>query len=203
MSIELYLAFVAAATVLILAPGPIVALVVANSLAHGVRYGLVTIAGASAGTAILLAVVVYGASALLSVLADWFSILRWLGVVYLLWLGLRAWRAAETDLAATAERKSARNIFLRGFFVSLSNPKTLLFFSAFLPQFVVPGPDMRAQLAVLAVTFLVLAIALDSLWATFAASISTVLRGRGRLRNRLTGGALMTAGLGLALARRP
>ncbi|HMN71742.1 MAG TPA: LysE family translocator [Rhodoblastus sp.] len=203
MSIELYLAFVAAATALIVAPGPNVALVVANSLAHGVRYGLVTIAGASVGTAILLAVVVFGASALLAVLADWFSALRWIGVAYLLWLGLRAWRSAATDFAATAEKKSARNIFLRGFFVSLSNPKTLLFFGAFLPQFVTPGPDARAQLALLAATFLALAASLDSLWAIFAARFSGALRANGRLRNRLTGGALMTAGLGLALARRP
>jgi len=203
MSIELYFAFVVAATALIVAPGPVVALVVANSLAHGVRYGLVTIAGASAGTAILLAVVVFGASALLAVLADWFAILRWIGVVYLLWLGVRAWRGTATDLAATAERKSARNVFLRGFFVSLSNPKTLLFFGAFLPQFVTPGPNVRTQLAVLAATFLVLAMALDSVWANFAARLAGLLRGHGRLRNRLTGGALITAGLGLALARRP
>ncbi|MCB1540954.1 MAG: LysE family transporter, partial [Rhodoblastus sp.] len=90
MSIELYFAFVAAATALIAAPGPMVALVVANSLTHGVRYGLVTIAGASAGTAILLAIVVYGASAILNIVADWFAVLRWFGVAYLVWLGLRA-----------------------------------------------------------------------------------------------------------------
>lgn len=203
MSIELYFAFVAAATALILAPGPNVALVVANSLAHGARYGLVTIAGASVATAILLAVVVYGASALLAVLADWFAILRWIGVAYLVWLGVSAWRAPPTDLVATAEARSARGIFLRGFIVSLFNPKTLLFFGAFLPQFVTPGPDARSQLALLAATFLVIAIALDSLWALFAARFALVLRTNRRLRNRLTGGALMTAGLGLALARRP
>lgn len=204
MSIELYFAFVAAATALIVAPGPMVALVVANSLAHGVRYGLVTIAGASAGTAILLAIVVYGASALLNIVADWFAVLRWFGVAYLIWLGLRAWRAPPADLGATAaDSASARAIFLRGFLVSLSNPKTLLFFGAFLPQFVTPGPDARAQLALLAVTFLVLAGALDSLWAIFASRFARALRGNGRLRNRLTGGALLTAGLGLALARRP
>ena len=203
MSLELYFAFVAAATALILAPGPNVALVVANSLAHGARYGLVTIAGASVATAILLAVVVYGASALLAVLADWFSLLRWIGVAYLVWLGVSAWRAPPTELVATAEARSARGIFLRGFIVSLFNPKTLLFFGAFLPQFVTPGPDAQGQLALLAATFLVLAMALDSVWALFAARFARVLRTNGRLRNRLTGGALMTAGLGLALARRP
>lgn len=203
MSLELYFAFVAAATALILAPGPNVALVVANSLAHGARYGLVTIAGASVATAILLTVVVFGATAMLAILADWFSVLRWIGVAYLVWLGMQAWRAPPTDLAAQAEARSASGIFWRGFFVSLSNPKTLLFFGAFLPQFVTPGPDARAQLALLATTFLVLAMALDSLWAIFAARFAGALRMNGRLRNRLTGSALMTAGLGLALARRP
>jgi threonine/homoserine/homoserine lactone efflux protein len=204
MSIELYSAFVLTASALILAPGPNVALIVANSLAHGARYGLLTVAGTSAAMVIQLAVVVFGASALLAALADWFSVLRWAGVAYLLWLGLRAWRAPPTDLAATApEKKSARNIFLRGFLVSLANPKTLLFFGAFLPQFVTPGPDARAQLALLAATFLALAAALDSLWALFAARFSRALRANGRLRNRLTGGALATAGVGLALARRP
>ncbi len=204
MSIELYFAFVLAASALILAPGPNVALIVANSLAHGARYGLLTVAGTSAAMVIQLAVVVFGASALLAVLADWFSVLRWAGVAYLVWLGLHAWRAPPTDpTAAATGTRSARNVFMRGFLVSLANPKTLLFFGAFLPQFVTPGPDARVQLAVLAVTLLGLAAALDSLWAFFAARFSRALRADGRLRNRLTGGALMTAGVGLALARRP
>lgn len=203
MSIELYFAFVFAASALILAPGPNVALIVANSLAHGARHGLLTVAGTSAAMVIQLAIVVFGASALLALLADWFSALRWAGVAYLVWLGLRAWRAPPADLAADAGRKSARDVFLRGFLVSLANPKTLLFFGAFLPQFVTPGPEARVQLALLAATFLGLAAFLDSLWALFAARFSRALRADGRLRNRLTGGALMTAGFGLALARRP
>lgn len=203
MSLELYFAFVAAATALILAPGPVVAVVVANSLAHGARYGFITIAGATLGTSMLLTVVVTGATALLAMLADWFSVLRWIGVAYLVWIGVQAWRAPPTDLAASAEGRSPRSIFLRGFFVALSNPKALLFFGAFLPQFVSPGPDARSQLALLAATFLILAMALDSLWAVFADRFAGALRGNGRLRNRLTGGALLTAGLGLALARRP
>ncbi|MFO1136624.1 MAG: LysE family translocator [Rhodoblastus sp.] len=204
MSIELYFAFVFAASALILAPGPNVALIVANSLAHGARYGLLTVAGTSAAMVVQLTIVVFGASALLAALADWFGALRWIGVAYLVWLGLRAWRAPVADLTATGpEKKSASRIFVRGLLVSLANPKTLLFFGAFLPQFVTPGPDARFQLALLAITFLTLAAGLDSLWAVFAARFSRALRVEGRLRNRLMGGALMTAGVGLALARRP
>lgn len=204
MSIEVYLAFVATATALIAAPGPNVALIVANSLAHGARFGLMTVAGTSAAMVLQLAAVVFGASALLSLLADWFSVLRWIGVAYLVWLGFRAWRAAPVDLrVARAQTGSSRAVFARGFAVSLSNPKTLLFFGAFLPQFVSPAADATRQLAFLAATFLVLAAVLDSLWALFAARFARALATNGRLRNRLTGGALMTAGLGLALARRP
>lgn len=204
MSVEVYLAFIATATALILAPGPNVALIVANSLAHGVRFGLATVAGTSAAMALQLCFVVFGTSALLALLAEWFSILRWVGVAYLVWLGIRAWRAAPVDLTtARAQTGSTRKVFVRGFVVSLTNPKTLLFFGAFLPQFVSPGADATRQLAILAATFLGLAVALDSLWAAFAGRFARALASDGCLRNRLTGGALMTAGLGLALARRP
>lgn len=105
MSIELYFAFVFAASALILAPGPNVALIVANSLAHGARYGLLTVAGTSAAMVVQLTIVVFGASALLAALADWFGALRWIGVAYLVWLGLRAWRTPVADLTATGPEK--------------------------------------------------------------------------------------------------
>lgn len=204
MSIELYFAFVAAATALILAPGPNLALIVANSLAHGARYGLTTVAGTASAMVLQLTVVVFGASALLALLSDWFSVLRWVGVAYLVWLGLRAWHAAPCAFAdAPADKKSAPAIFARGFLVSLANPKTLLFFGAFLPQFVTPGPDETGQLALLAVTFFVLSSFGDSLWALFAGRLARFLKIDGRIRNRATGGLLIGAGLGLALARRP
>jgi homoserine/homoserine lactone efflux protein len=204
MSIELYLAFVTTATALILAPGPNVALIVANSLARGPRAGLLTIAGTSSAMALQLAVVVFGASTLLSVMADWFTLLRWIGVAYLVWLGLRAWTAPSADGdAPETEPGSNREIWLRGFAVSLSNPKTLLFFGAFLPQFVTPGADAGRQLALLATTFLALATCLDSLWALSAGRLRPMVARGGRLANRLTGGLLVGAGVGLALARRP
>ena len=204
MSLELYIAFVLAATVLILAPGPNLATIVANSLAHGPRFGLLTVAGTSSAMALQLALVVLGTSTALTFMADWFSILRWIGVAYLVWLGVAAWRAAPADLSAPrAQEASPRAVWLRGFAVSLSNPKTLLFFGAFLPQFATPGEGMTAQLALLALTFLVLATMLDSLWAIFAGRLVRLLRIEGRWRNRMTGGFLIGAGLGLALARRP
>jgi homoserine/homoserine lactone efflux protein len=110
---------------------------------------------------------------LLASLGGWFEWLRWIGVAYLAYLGLRQWRAPAIDLTTTpAEPRSARAIFLRGLLVSLTNPKTLLFYGAFFPQFLAAG---RAR---------------------------KLLAGRGRLGNRLSGGLLLGAGLGLALARK-
>jgi threonine/homoserine/homoserine lactone efflux protein len=89
MSFELYLAFIGAVAVLMIIPGPDVALIVANSLAHGARYGLLTVAATSTAVVIHLALTVAGMSTLLSVLAEWFEVLRWVGVAYLVWLGVR------------------------------------------------------------------------------------------------------------------
>jgi len=118
---------------------------------------------------------------------------------------LRTWRAAASDLSGiAAEPRSARAIFARGFLVSLANPKTLLFYAAFLPQFVSADSEQATrQLLLLSATFLVIAVLLDGAWALLAARLRSLLQARARLRNRLTGALLMGAGVGLALARRP
>ena len=127
-----------------------------------------------------------------------------MGVAYLVWLGIAAWRApASISRRVGPQARSARLIFARGFLVGLTNPKTLLFYGAFLPQFITPGPTAPDQLLLLAVTFLVVAVVLDSAWALLAGRLRALLLAHVRLRNRLTGGLLMGAGLGLALARRP
>jgi len=204
MSLDLYLAFVAASAILILIPGPNVALIVANSVAHGTRFGLLTVSGTSSAVVVHLALTVLGATAILNFLAASFDWLRWAGVVYLVWLGVRAWRAAPVDLAGTkAQARSPSLIFARGFLVGLTNPKTLLFYGAFLPQFITPGPNVADQLLLLAVTFFVVATVLDGAWAILAGRLRALLTTHARLRNRLTGGLLVGAGLGLALARRP
>lgn len=204
MSPDLYLGFVAACAVLIAIPGPNVALIVANSVAHGSRYGLMTVAGTASAMVVQLALVVLGASAVLGLLAVLFDWLRWLGVAYLIWLGVRTWRTSAVDLETTeAEPRSLLAIFLRGFAVSLTNPKTLLFYAAFLPQFIAADRgDVTHQLLALAVTFLVVAVLLDGTWALLASRLRGLLRARARLRNRLTGGLLIGAGIGLAFARK-
>ena len=203
MPLHLYAAFVAAVTILMLIPGPNVALIVANSVAHGARYGLVTVAGTSAAMVVQLALTALGMTTLLGALAHGFEVLRWIGVAYLVFLGVRAWRTPALDLTrARPEPRAARAIFLRGFLVSLTNPKTLLFYAAFLPQFVDASENVGRQLAILGVTFVTLALVIDGGWALLAARLRAVLGANGRLRNRLTGSLLMGAGLGLALARK-
>ena len=203
MPMSLYASFVLATAILMLIPGPNVSLIVANSIAYGTRYGLLTLAGTSAAMVLQLAFTVLGLTALLGAMATWFEWLRWLGVVYLLWLGIRQWRAPPVDLTRTPPQpRSVRAIALRGFLISLTNPKTLLFFGAFFPQFIAPDRAIGPQLALLCGTFLLLAVALDSGWAMAAGHARRFLAMRGRLRNRLTGGFLIGAGVGLALAHR-
>lgn len=205
LAIELYAAFVLASVLLILIPGPNVALIVANSLTHGVRAGLLTVAGTSAAMVIQLSLTVAGLSGLLALLSHWFEWLRWLGVAYLLYLGVKAWTAETSDgrPSVQADGDAGRVMFWRGFFVSLTNPKTLFFYGAFLPQFVVPGEAATAQLGLLALTFLAIAVVLDSGWAIMAHRLRGVASAGGRMLNRLTGGILVGAAAGLALARKP
>ncbi len=200
---HLYLAFVVAVSLLMLIPGPNVALIVAHSLGQGMGYGLLTVAGTASAMVLQLGVVALGLTGLLEGLASLFETLRWVGVAYLLYLGLRQWRAASTDLAPTpAAPRSVARLFGRAMLVSLTNPKTLFFYGAFFPQFIDASRPALPQISLLAATFLGLALLIDSGWALLAGHARPVLRGRGQLRNRLSGGLLMGAGAALALAQR-
>jgi homoserine/homoserine lactone efflux protein len=201
LSPALYAAFVAATVVLMLVPGPNVALIVANSLAFGARTGLVTVLGTIVGMIAQLAVAALGVTALFEALAQGFHVLRWLGVIYLLWLGVRDWRTPAGDLSRIAPI-SPRKIFTRGFLVSLTNPKPLVFYAAFLPQFIVADAPLDQQMAVLSVTFVAIAFIVDSGWALAAARARGFVARFGRARNRLTGAILVGAALGLAFVLR-
>lgn len=203
MPLPLYLGFVAATIVLILIPGLNVSLIVANSIAYGTRYGVLTVAGTSAAIVVQLGLTALGLTAVFGTLAAWFAWLRWLGVAYLLYLGVRQWRAAPVDFTRTRPQPgSARAIAARGFLISLTNPKTLLFYGAFFPQFIAPDRSVGTQLTLLCGSFLAIATTLDCGWALAAGKARRVLAMSGRLRNRLSGGFLIGAGVGLALAHR-
>ena len=172
-------------------------------MAHGTRYGLLTVAAISAAIVLQLSLVVLGMSALLAVFAAWFEYLRWIGVGYLVAIGIAAWRAGTQEATRPAVRADLRRtIVLRGFLVGATNPKTLLFYAAFLPQFTNAERPLLPQLLTLSATILVLGIAGDSLWALLAGRASALLIRYGRLRNRITGALLIGAGVGLAVARK-
>jgi threonine/homoserine/homoserine lactone efflux protein len=200
--LTLYLTFIAAVLILAAIPGPNVAIIAANSISHGARYGAVTVAGTSSAMGLQLAITVMGMAALQATLASWFEWLRWLGVIYLLYLAVRAWRGPMEVLDATPESRSLVKIYLRGFLVSLFNPKTLLFYGAFLPQFIGANGPVLSQLILLSLTFLGTATLVDLSWALFAARVGHVLRKRSKIRNRLTALLMIGAGIGMALAKK-
>ena len=206
MGFELYLAFVAASALLILMPGPNVALIVANSFAHGQRYALMTVAGTSSAMVIQLALVIAGMTTMMEEMAHWFTIFKWIGVAYLLYIGVQTWRKPPADLSVGADRaaKSYGSVFAQGFLISLTNPKTLIFYAAFFPQFMNASLPALPQFLLLGVTFVVMAIVSDSLYALLAGRIRPWLQ-KGKinaLQNRVTGGLLMLCAAGVALTRR-
>lgn len=198
---ETYLTFLGISFLLIAVPGPSVLLIVSNSLAHGIRHGLVTVAGTSAGMLVPLAITTIGLGALASLAGGWLELWRWGGVLYLGLAGLRdLLTASRAQPPAPARHAGA---FWQGFLVSLANPATTPFFLAFLPQFVQPGRPALPQLALLSLSFLVLALVLDTLYALLAARVGRGLAtpSSARWRQRLSGVLLAGAALGLALAR--
>ena len=200
MSMENVIALAAATAILVAIPGPNVALTVANSLRHGLPAGVVTVLGTTTGVALQLVLVIGGMAAVIEVTAAALDWIKWLGVAYLLLLGIRTWREPAEDLAGV-RAQSSHSLFRRGLLLAVINPKVLLFSAAFLPQFVGDG-DPLVELAVLTVVYLGVILLGDLAWAVFASSARRALARYGRLRNRLTGLFLVGASVGLALTRR-
>lgn len=192
-------ALVFATAVLVAIPGPNVALIVANSLKFGFRMGVVTVFGTTAGLAIQLALVVVGMAAIIELAAAALSWIRWAGVAYLIWLGIKTWRAPADDLAWV---RAAPVLFWRGCFVAAVNPKTLLFNAAFIPQFVGADAASTTAPAVVAAVFLAIVLLGDLMWAAFATSARLLLGRYMSWRNRLTGAFLIAAAVGLGLSNK-
>lgn len=202
MELGTYLAFVLACSVLIIIPGPTVAVVIANSLKHGVRIGMVTVAGSMLAMGILLVLVTTGLGTILENLGNTLTYIKWAGVIYLIYIGYKTWTAPSSNLSGMkAEQPDPRKIFMRGFFVSISNPKALVFFGAFFPQFIDPAGDITAQLALMSGTFFVIALVFDSLWTVMVNIAKTFLLKSEKLVNRISGGFLMLGGGLLAIIK--
>lgn len=202
MSLEFYLAYVLACVVIVIVPGPIVTLVVANSIAHGARAGLINIAGAQLGLATMIGIVLVGLASLIATMGVWFDWVRFAGAAYLVWLGAKFLMSPGT-LGGTAQAAPPRvGFFWQGFLVLMANPKALLLFGAFIPQFVDPNGDYVAQVILLGVTAMVIAGVFDSIYAMLAGRARRWLSPpRVRLVSRLSGAFLIGGGVWLALAR--
>jgi threonine/homoserine/homoserine lactone efflux protein len=207
MSTTVVLAFVAACVLLALTPGPNMGLIIANTLSGGLRAGLVTLLGSGTGLAILVAVAALGMTSVMVFMSEWFDVVRWVGALYLVVLGVRqmlGWWRSRGAPAVEARVVSGRSRYLTALAVSLSNPKVLLFLGAFLPQFVDPNGDVALQLTVLAVLFVTIIVGVDMIYTiALARARARIPMEKLRLLDGLAGGLLVLGGLVLATARRP
>jgi threonine/homoserine/homoserine lactone efflux protein len=204
MSLQVYLAFVAACIALALLPGPMVTLVIANGLRHGSRAAVINIAGAQLGLGIVIGIVAVGLTSLMATMGYWFDWVRFAGAAYLVWLGIALIRAPgqaiDADTPPLAPPRGG--FFLQGLLVTLSNPKVLVFFGAFIPQFVDMEKDHFSQVALLGATFMVTGAITDSIYALLAGRARRFFSTRRtRLLSRISGGFMIGGGIWLALTR--
>ncbi|WP_315736389.1 MULTISPECIES: LysE family translocator [unclassified Bradyrhizobium] len=204
MSLQVYLAFVAACIGLALLPGPVVTLLIANGLRHGTRAALINIAGVQTGLAIAIGIVAVGLTSLMATMGYWFEWVRLIGAAYLVWLGIQLIRSPIEGISAgEAPPPPPRGgFFLQGLLVLLSNPKVMVFFGAFLPQFMDMSRDHVPQVGLLGVTFMLIAGLTDAIYALLAGRARKLFSARRtRLVSRISGGFMIGGGVWLALTR--
>ncbi len=201
MKLETWLIYLLAATGLSLSPGPNGLLALTHGVLHGARQTLYTIAGGALGFTVLIALSMFGIGALLATSAGWLSVLKWLGGAYLVWLGVQVWRSPPlgAELAARASPRAGWSMFREGALSAVTNPKGLLFFAAFLPQFVDPTRSLVVQFAIMAGTFAAIEIATELIIATMAHRIRPWLARVGKRFNQACGGVFIAIGAALPL----
>lgn len=204
MPLDLWLAFVAACIVVLMLPGPTILMVVGTALGRGRLAGLATVPGVMLGDFVAMTASLAGLGALMAASAVAFTVMKWIGAAYLVYLGIRMWRQPAVSLDASITATSHRRLGFQAFAVTALNPKSIAFFVAFVPQFIDPAHPLLLQLVVLEATFLVLAGANAALYALLAAlARRTITRPRTlRALNRVGGGALIGAGAMTAMVQR-
>ena len=203
MSLEMWWLFLLASLGLSLSPGPNGLLALTHGALHGQKKTLFTILGGASGFLILIACSFVGIAALLQASASWLLILKWLGGAYLVFLGIKVWRSPAIDLMADSDQQAhvvpSAHLFRQGAMAALSNPKVLLFFAAFLPQFIDPTRSLWLQFAVMAFTFVMIEIVVEYLIAGMAGRIRPWLARVGKQFNRCCGGLFVLIGAALPL----
>lgn len=205
MTFETYITYVVACVILSIVPGPNVTVIVANSLRGGIRAGMATVFGTQLGVFLALAVLAAGLQVIIQSAGLAFEIIRLFGAGYLVWLGYKMLTSSgklQFDETGGARQKTG-TCFWQGCLVFLSNPKALVFFGAFIPQFIDPSSATFAQVVLLGATFMVITTTLDSGYALAAGGARQWLsRSRVQLVERFSGCCMIAGGLWLALARR-
>jgi homoserine/homoserine lactone efflux protein len=202
MSDHLYAAYVLACLLATLIPGPTVTLIVANGLRYGTRPALLNVVGGQIGLGLMLLTVLVGLTSLIGALGGMFDWLRLAGAAYLIWIGWKLLRAPAEAESAAAGSHPRGGFVLQGLLVMLANPKGLLFFGAFLPQFIDPHASFLPQALLLGLTAMAMGATTDSIYAVLAGRAQNLLsRRRMLLINRVGGTCLIGGGLWLAFTR--
>jgi homoserine/homoserine lactone efflux protein len=201
MPLELWFVFVTASAVILIVPGPTTTLVLATGLGEGRGAALRLVPGVVLGDLVAMTLSLAGVGALLTACAALFTLLKWAGATYLVWLGVRMWREARHLLAVTAE--PAGQLPAKAFLVTLLNPKSLLFFVAFMPHFMQPDLPVAPQLLLMGATFLVLSGCNAAAYAMLSGGLARVLDAAARrVVHRLGAVSLMGMGVLTATLRR-
>lgn len=200
MSLDLWLGFALASAIAVAIPGPVVIFVIGRTATGGWRSAMPTVAGVVLGDALALAATLAGLGAILATSAAAFTVLKWAGAVYLIWLGVKLWRAPVGEPAALPARRAFRDAFV----VTVLNPKSIGFFVAFIPQFLDPARTYATQALVILLTFVGIGAVNVLLYATLASRLGQGIRRPGVRAwfNRAGGTALIGAGLATAAMRR-
>ena len=201
MELDSFLIYILAATGLSLSPGPNGLLALTHGALHGRRKALYTIFGGASGFVTVIALSMFGIGALLKTSLVWLAVLKWVGGAYLVWLGIQVWRSPPIgiDVRAPTEPRKGWSMFRQGALSALTNPKGILFFAAFLPQFIDPARSLFIQFVIMAGTFAVIEIATELFIASMAHRISPWLRRVGRRFNQVCGGLFIAIGGALPL----
>ena len=199
MSFETWAAFAVASAIMLAMPGPTILLVVSYALSHGRRVASATVAGVALGDFTAMTASMLGVGALLATSATLFTVLKWIGAAYLVYLGIKLWRAPVGDGAIPQAEKetNARRIFLHAYVVTALNPKSIIFFVAFLPQFLDPAAPALTQMVVFETTFVILATLNAAAYALLASMARGAIRKPSvqRIVNRTGGSLLIGAGM--------
>ncbi len=201
MRLDNWLIYLLAAIGLSLSPGPNGLLALTHGALHGRGKALYTIFGGAVGFVTIIALSMFGIGALLKTSLAWLTVMKWLGGAYLVWLGIQVWRSPPIGLQLDTgvESRPGWSLFQQGALSALTNPKALLFFTAFLPQFIDPARSLFVQFLVMAGTFAVTEIVTEILIASMAWRISPWLKRVGRRFNQACGGLFVLIGAALPL----